>query len=323
MENEVIDDKAFIDQFLADLQNENWRVRERAVDWLCKIKDARSIEPLILALNDRDSDIQEKALKGLKEITGKAFGQDSERWKGWWVNNRTTLTEREETIEKVKMEWLYEQVWRYHECGQREKLLETLLLLGDNFPESEEARVAFKSFYSSNYFNKQEKERLHQLITKYKSNERNASSSEINKSIKKAIYTMLLWGAINTILWFILGTKDRATISSHFMEIKPWMSLVLYGGLTIGIVLLAFGVLGLLIRRPIVLLLDAWGLLAVGVWNVASDFLATRALGEYGINFTVDILSVENWAWKILGIFQLVWGYRAFKTYSRVQSLFR
>ena len=146
MENKVIDDKAFIDQFVADLKNEDERIRERAVDWLSKINDARSIEPLFLALNDQNLFIQENALKGLIEITGEDFGQDSEKWKNWWINNRTTLTEREETIEEVKAEWLDGQVWRYHEFGQREKLLETLILLCNYFPDSKEARVNIQKF---------------------------------------------------------------------------------------------------------------------------------------------------------------------------------
>ena len=105
---------------------------------------------------------------------------------------------------------------------------------------------------------------------------------------------MLVWGAINTILWFTWGAKDRTIILSRFSEINLWMNIVLYGGLMIGITLLAFGKLGLLIRRPIVLFLDALGLLAVGAWNVSGNFLVLRGLREYGIHVTVDQLLEEN-----------------------------
>jgi hypothetical protein len=69
--------------------------------------------------------------------------------------------------EQLNATQLDKLVWRYHERGQRDKLMETLLLLGSNFPESDEARIVFKSFYSTNYLSKDERKKLHPLITRY------------------------------------------------------------------------------------------------------------------------------------------------------------
>jgi hypothetical protein len=143
--------------------------------------------------------------------------------------------------------------------------------------------------------------------------------------ISSAIKTLLLWGGINIIVWFILGLADRTNVLARFPEIKFWLWLVLYGGLVIGVLLLFFGIIGLFIRRPIIVLLDGIGLLLVGVFNIGGDFLAIPALKDYGIVIStatiVDaIFKDRNLLWKLLGFLQLWWSLRAFRNFSKIQA---
>lgn len=56
------------------------------------LKDNRAIEPLIETLKEVRSysaarmDVE----RALKELSGQDFGEDAEKWKGWWEQSRTT-----------------------------------------------------------------------------------------------------------------------------------------------------------------------------------------------------------------------------------------
>ncbi len=43
---------------------------------------------LIAALKDSDEDIRSNAIYTLRTITGEDFGEDQERWKKWWEENK-------------------------------------------------------------------------------------------------------------------------------------------------------------------------------------------------------------------------------------------
>ena len=47
-------------------------------------------------MKDNDSDIREEAVKALREITGKDFGEYPERWQQWWEQNKKTSLGNEE-----------------------------------------------------------------------------------------------------------------------------------------------------------------------------------------------------------------------------------
>ena len=51
---------------------------------LREIKDRRTIEPLIVALQSREESVQESAAYALKGITGQDFGVEFLAWKNWW-----------------------------------------------------------------------------------------------------------------------------------------------------------------------------------------------------------------------------------------------
>ncbi|PKL51093.1 MAG: hypothetical protein CVV37_06840 [Nitrospira bacterium HGW-Nitrospira-1] len=201
------ENKTLIETLVADLNNEDWMVRERAVETLREIKDNRSIEPLIIALNDGDFDIQAKALMGLKEITGQEFGRDAEKWRMWWAKNSLTFKDNKAS-DSIEAKWLYNQVWKYHEHSERDNLLESLLLLAKSFPDSEETVMAFKSFTSSNYFNKEEQKKLRPLFNKYKEIENATcpSTAKENKIVVKPFkFIKLLFLGLSLGILFVIG----------------------------------------------------------------------------------------------------------------------
>ena len=61
---------------------------------------------------------------------------------------------------------------------------------------------------------------------------------------------------------------------------------LLYGGLVLGIAMLSFAALGVLTRFSGTILLDGVSLIAVGLWNLTTDFIAMWALRPYG--YTVE-----------------------------------
>lgn len=231
----------------------------------------------------------------------------------------STNQRKEDNPQKpINASFLAELAWKYHQHGEREKLLNTLILLMNSYPESEEARITFKSFYTSNYFKKKERKTLQPFIDKYKHEEKKALSVEINESVKKVILGTLPWGVANGILWFIWGADETQKILTLFPKITFWMHITLYFGLIFGIILVCIGVLGLIIRHPIVVLLSALAFFTVGAWNISGGVFFIH---EFSIVFLIQrALSGEDWLWKILGILQIIWGFQALRTYFRATS---
>jgi hypothetical protein len=46
------------------------------------------VEPLIEALTDKKSAIQQDAAKALEKITGEDFGVNPDKWQAWWKKNK-------------------------------------------------------------------------------------------------------------------------------------------------------------------------------------------------------------------------------------------
>jgi HEAT repeat protein len=76
--------------FIDALKSDKESVRFGAVIALGKIKDYRSVEPLIYALNDEFLYAGTKAEKVLKDLTGEDFGKDQTKWLTWWEKNKDT-----------------------------------------------------------------------------------------------------------------------------------------------------------------------------------------------------------------------------------------
>ena len=77
-----------IDSLILALEDENWMVRKAAIEVLGKIKNSLVVEVLIFMLSDTEQEVRHAALKTLKEITGKDFGYEQERWIEWWGKNK-------------------------------------------------------------------------------------------------------------------------------------------------------------------------------------------------------------------------------------------
>ena len=68
-------------------------VRRTAAAILANSRDPNLVEPLLDALSDSDSFVQDSALKALINITGENFQLDAARWEEWWIENRDRLTQ--------------------------------------------------------------------------------------------------------------------------------------------------------------------------------------------------------------------------------------
>lgn len=87
---------ARVTRLTANLKHRNARLRQRAARLLGTIKDPRAVEPLIAALKDQDPAVQQDAAGALEKITGKDFGQDHDKWHGWWQKNKSTFLQGEQ-----------------------------------------------------------------------------------------------------------------------------------------------------------------------------------------------------------------------------------
>lgn len=144
---------------------------------------------------------------------------------------------------------------------------------------------------------------------------------EIEKAIKIGRNTLLLWGGFNTVLWFVWGSKDRATVMERFAELKPLLWFLLYSGLIIGVLMLIFGFIGFVKKRASVVLFSGIMLLFVSILNISDPFLTSLALAEYGYDIEVaEIISQGGTGmWMMLGILQFGWGANEIKKYLKIK----
>ncbi len=80
----LIKDPQAVEPLIDTLQDSEIFVRQSAAVALGEMKDFRAIGPLILALKDDIYVVRYSASEALKEITGKDFGLDLEKWQKWW-----------------------------------------------------------------------------------------------------------------------------------------------------------------------------------------------------------------------------------------------
>ena len=123
---------------------------------------------------------------------------------------------------------------------------------------------------------------------------------------------LAVWGAINVGAWFLLGGESRELLRG-LSSPSDAMYLLLYGGLILGAIMLAFAAVGLVTRFWGVIFLDGLSLIVVGLWNVTSDFIAVSVLQSYGYT-----IATPGPMWIVLGICQIVWGVRQLSTFTRM-----
>lgn len=124
----------------------------------------------------------------------------------------------------------------------------------------------------------------------------------LNNAIKSAIVSLFSWGMINLLVWFYLGSDNRDALSK--ISASDFF-LFVYGGAIIGGVMLSLGLLGTIVRSSVVGWFDGLALIAVGLWNVLSDFILISALKEHGYSVRPD---TGPHLWVMLGIAQIIWG---------------
>lgn len=127
-----------------------------------------------------------------------------------------------------------------------------------------------------------------------------------------AAKSLAAWGVINVGAWFLLGAENRGFLSRLA---NPTVSiyLLLYGGLVLGVAMLAFSALGYRTRLPATISVDGLALIGVGIWNIVHDFVAIGALRPYG--YTIEKPAT---VWVVLGLCQLVWGSRQLSRSRRI-----
>lgn len=70
------------------LKDKNPNVRMSATKALVRIGDPRAVEPLIAALNDKNEYVRKIVARELSKITDRNFGEDPIKWQTWWDQNK-------------------------------------------------------------------------------------------------------------------------------------------------------------------------------------------------------------------------------------------
>ncbi|MBN2686096.1 MAG: HEAT repeat domain-containing protein [Pontiellaceae bacterium] len=71
----------------------SYELRTMGAIGLRRTKSPDAVEPLIVALSDKEEPVRKAASQGLKEITGVDFGEDAQQYRTWWSANKDRLTE--------------------------------------------------------------------------------------------------------------------------------------------------------------------------------------------------------------------------------------
>ncbi len=127
------------------------------------------------------------------------------------------------------------------------------------------------------------------------------------KSIPTASESLLIWGAINLLTWFVQYGKIIELLR-RINALNGTFSFF-YGGCVIAVCMLVFGVFGQVTKITLVGYLNGIVLVTVGLWNLNFDNMldnAVRASGytliEKGFNI-FDIVALLQCFWGLLQIF--------------------
>ncbi len=132
---------------------------------------------------------------------------------------------------------------------------------------------------------------------------------------KSAAGSLALWGVINTGAWLFLGRENRAFLSTLTDTPTGGMWYLLYGSLAFGVAMLVCAAFGYATRNPATILLNGFALMTIGISNTVNDFVANQVMRPYG--YQVERVQV---LWIVLGLSQIVWGWRQFSTYARTRD---
>lgn len=123
------------------------------------------------------------------------------------------------------------------------------------------------------------------------------------------------WGVINLLAWLTLGWKLREFLNGlSGTSDDPTVLLLNYGVAVIAGFMLFFAAVGALTRVELTVLLDGLTLLVVGLWNIGHDFIALSVLFHHGYSVNPSVF------WIMLGLCQLIWGFRQLSRYGVIVS---
>jgi hypothetical protein len=133
--------------------------------------------------------------------------------------------------------------------------------------------------------------------------------------VRSSIASLAVWGAINAVVGFGSGEDNRHLFSGVVIKPPSDVLLVLYSGLIIGCVMLAFAVIAFLIRSPFVIVLDGLSIVGVGIWNLFHDHFTAQILSRYGYTF-----ADSGTLWGAFGLMQIGWGAWRLRGFFRVRA---
>lgn len=83
--HEIGDPKLLEALALAVQKDSSARVRRAAATSLGSWPNREAVDPLIVALGDRDQNVRKDAAAALQKLTQQSFGEDGARWRAWWT----------------------------------------------------------------------------------------------------------------------------------------------------------------------------------------------------------------------------------------------
>jgi HEAT repeat protein len=89
----MLRDRKAVTPLIGLLSNDSQPIRCRVAESLGNIGDESAVDPLINLLKDKDDAVRDYAQKALREITGKRFGEDYEKWRQWYHQTNRTKVE--------------------------------------------------------------------------------------------------------------------------------------------------------------------------------------------------------------------------------------
>ncbi len=125
-----------------------------------------------------------------------------------------------------------------------------------------------------------------------------------DKSIPTASESLIVWGSIDLVMWFVQHVKIVDLLSKIDILSGGTFTFILYGGCIIAVGMLAFGVFGQVTKSTLVGYLNGIVLIAVGLWNFNFNNALANAVRLYGYELTEKGFNI----FEILGLFQCIWG---------------
>ena len=135
----------------------------------------------------------------------------------------------------------------------------------------------------------------------------------LRRKIWASVGSLAAWGILNLLLWLPAWEEDQKLLDS-IPDVPMLLYVLLYGVAVIGATMLVMAIVGALRPRSSVIALDASAVALVGAWNAAWPFVAMVVGRKLGFKVEFDS------TWLVLGICQLAWSFRQWRTYREVSG---